>query len=216
MTPETPYVSTTAETLQDLIVAAVKGKTVAGDNIFTPRDWPARADLYPMLKVSSPTERKQSLGPNGPQFMTSVTIRLTGTLTAKPQKNNAGAGAALAALAIWQRQIEVTVINDYQLFRVIQEMESVDVVSNVSQQGETHIGELTMDFVMKFPQGPEDFAPPEFGSLRELHVFADLVNVASPTGTFAPPINYPVTPSPRVLGPDGRVEGEALIDLEGG
>lgn len=189
--------------------------TAAEDRVFCPRDWPSTTDGYPMLKISSPKEMKQGLGPNGPQFSTTTTVRVSGIVTAKPKKKDAGAAVAQAAIGVLQRQIELAVINDYQLFLVIEEMVSVDVDSKVTDQGESHLGEVTMDFSMKFPQGPEDFKPPALSTITEISVFADCIMPASKTGTFAPDMpGYTPTPAPRTQGPDGRTEVQLDLKTE--
>lgn len=208
--------STTSDLLQSLMVAALTGSTAAGTAVFAPRDWPTTPGEMPILLIQSPTEHKQSLGRSGAQqFTTTVTIRVVGRMTAKAQSGDAGAGALLTALGLLQGQIEVAVINSYDLTCEIQQIAAVDVSNGVSSAAELHLGELVMDFHLETYEGPEQFAPVAASPIEQMALFADLVNVYSPTGTFDPalePFNA-ATPSPRTSGPDGRPEGKALFDL---
>lgn len=205
---------TTSDTMMEAMTRCLQGRTVAGQNIYSPRDWPSTRDLYPMIKVGSFDEDKESLGNNAPQFNTTTKIRLTCTLSAMPKPNDQGAVDAQIALGIWQREIERAVINNPILWKAgLQEFVSVVSRSKVTQDGETHIGELTMDFGLKFYQGPEDFYPIESDWVYEIAVYGDLINVADKQGTYTPPFTYPVAPAPRTSGPDGRVEIGGLVQL---
>lgn len=206
----------TSDVLQGLMVTALLGATGAGARVYAPRDWPTTADEMPILLVQSPSEHKQSLGRSGaPQFTVTATIRVVGRLTAKASAGDAGAAAALSAVGVLQRQIEIAVINNYDLERQIQQISSVAVTNSVTTDAELHIAELVMDFALEFYQGPEDFAPIAATPLEELAIYADLVNVFSPTGTFvgAEPFAAGINPAPRTAGPDGRPEAKALIEL---
>lgn len=207
--------STTSDLLQGLIVAALTGTTGAGDKVFAPRDWPTTPGEMPILLIQSPTEHKESLGRSGAQqFTTTVTIRVVGRMTAKAQTGDAGAGALLAALGVLQGQIQVAVINSYDLSQQIQQIASVDVKNGVSSEAEQHLGELVMDFHLETYEGPEDFAPVTASPIDQLAIFADLVNVYSPSGTFDPTLEpfTAATPEPRTAGPDGRPEASLFID----
>lgn len=207
--------STTSDRLQALMVAALAGTTAAIDNVFTPRDWPTTPIETPILLVQSPSEHKESLGRSGAQqFTTTVTIRVVGRLTGKAQTGDAGAMAVLAALGVFQGQIERAVINSYDLTQAIQQIAAVDVKNGVSSDSELHLGELVMDFHLETYEGPELFAPIDSSPIDEMAIYADLVNVYSPTGVFVDLEPFDAaTPAPRTEGPDGRPEATILIDF---
>lgn len=214
----------TADVLQGLVVAALLGPqggpaaTGAGVNVFSPRDWPTTTDEMPIILVQSPSETKESLGRSGAQqFTVTATIRVVARVKALAQTGDQGAMAALAAIGVLQRQIEVAVINDYDLDQVIQQIASVAVKNGVSSEAEVHVAELVMDFAFEFYQGPEDFAPVVATPIDQLAVFADLVNVFSPTDTFDPALEpfTAATPAPRTEGPDGRPEASISVDFTG-
>lgn len=188
--------------------------TAAGGSVYAPRDWPAKPDKYPMIRLSWPVEHKESWGPNAPAYDTTTTIRIEAIVASLPTAGDAGAAAALAALGLLKRQIEVAVINNGPLYRIISEIVTVDSKSEVRAEGEQHLAELTMDFAVKYPQVTQDFAPVPAWPLQEIDLFADLLNVADPSGTYTPPFPYEVTAAPRTLGPDGRVEAGAILTLE--
>jgi hypothetical protein len=170
----------------------------------------------PILMVQSPTEHKQGMGRSGgPQFTCTTTIRVVGRLSGRGADENAVTMALLAALGVLQRQVEVAVINDYDLRRAIQQYASVTITSGVSRDGEAWTGELVMDFALEFYQGPEDFAPIDGDVILELAVFADLVNVFSPLGVFNDTPFPDVATSPaRQSGPDGRAEASFTLPLQ--
>lgn len=213
-----------ADVLQALMIDALTRQDAAGDyptgiagNWFSPRDWPTTPGEMPIGMVQSPKERKEGLGRSGaPQFTVTTTIRLVARVTAKAATGDAGAMAALSAIATLQRQIEIAVINDYELRRHIQQYTSVDVVNGVKDEAEYHVAELVMDFALEFYQGPEDFQPTAGTPIEQLTIYADLVNVFSPTGDYSGTdegLLFPaeIMPSPRTAGPDGRAEGVVFI-----
>ncbi len=205
--------TTTADDLVALMVVALTGSTAAANNVFAPRDWPAQLGVMPILKVQSPTERKESLGRSGAQqFNVIATVRVIGNVTALASSGDAGAAAAMAALRVLQRQIEVAIINSYDLTLRIQQIAFVEIQNRITSEGKQHVGELIMDFGLEFYQGPEDFAPPTISALEEMAIFTDLINVFDPNGDYpAPPVTDPVVPAPRTSGPDGRAEGAGLL-----
>lgn len=187
--------------------------TAAGAQVYMPRDWPLAPNGLPTILIYWPEEEKDSLGPNAPAFDVLVTIRLVARVLSLPGKGDAGATAALAALGVIKRQIEVAVINNYALYRLISEIQKIHTRAEVKDNGEQHVGELTMDMVLKYAQGTGDFAPILTSPVGEIAIYADLLDVADPSGTYSPPFAYPVTPEPRTEGPDGRVEAGVVLPV---
>jgi hypothetical protein len=198
----------------DAFAITLNAPTGAGKSVYSPRDWPAKTELYPMILVTWVDDDKESLGPNGPQYDTTSTIRVVARVATLAGKGDAGAHAALAAIGVLKRQIEVAVINRYVLYRIINEIGSVKSRPEVKAEGEGHIGEVVMDFAMKYPQLADVFAPVLTSPIREIAIYADLLDVADRSGTYTPPFDYAVVPAPRTQGPDGRPEGGALITIE--
>lgn len=207
----------TSGVLQNLVAAALAGKTAVGANVFTPRTWPTTADEMPIILVQSPRETKQnSNGRTGPaEFFVTTTIRVVARVSAKAGSGDAGAVAAEFAVGLLQRQIEIAVINDDALRRAIQKFSSVEIETGVKSEGGLVFGELVMDLALEFYQGPEAFAPVVGTQFDELALYVDLLNVFSPTGVFADtPFPGSATDPPRTSGPDGRAEGMILIGVD--
>lgn len=190
--------------------------TIAQGSVYMPRDWPVEQINVPILKIQPWKETKESLGKSGIQFTTHLSLEVIGEVSSKASDNDAGAGAVLTALGMFQREIELAVIGDPVLFGgeqpgLIQQMTSVSSQMATVADGKIHRGAVSMTFDMDFYQGTEDFQLPVTTDITRFHLYADLINVASPTGTFVPPMTYTPTPSPRTQGPDGRVEGEIEV-----
>lgn len=218
MTDET---ITTSDTLMCKVMDALKGPTggpaptIAGANVFEPRDWPTELGIMPILLVQSPREVKESLGRNGaPQFTVTTCVHLVGRVTAPATSGDAGAAAVLGVLGVFQRQIEVAVVNYTPLMVLLQQVARVEVNKKVTSDAEQHVGEVTVDLYLEFYQGPEAFCPTTTNPLTEIAIYSDLVNVFDPSGTYAnPPFPSSVESAPRTSGPDGRTEGGLLIEL---
>lgn len=205
--------------LQDLIRDAVTGATAAGANVFTPRTWRTPPAAMPFLMIQSPSETKQNVaGRTGPgEFWTVGRFRIVGRVYAKADvADPTGAAiAAEAAVSVLKRQIEVAVINADPIRRAIQQCVSVESVTDVKSDGGLTFGEVEMTFSLEYYQGPEDFAPVASDPFEEFAIYADLINVYSPTGTFDPSLEpfTAATLAPRTSGPDGRPEAVAIVEL---
>lgn len=207
---------TTTADLQAIAVAALQAApTGAGTNVFSLLDWPTWAGSYPVIFLQTPTETKESLGPNGaPQFTVTATLRITARVQTPAQANGAGAAAALVALDAMQRQIEIALVNYTPLMSMLQQVASIHVDKKVDGEGSQNLGEMVMDMALEFYQGPEDFYVIPVTPLTEVTVDADLTNVFDASGTYAsPPFPASVNPAPRTSGPDGRAEAGADISL---
>ncbi|HEX3809605.1 MAG TPA: hypothetical protein VHW02_07860 [Rhizomicrobium sp.] len=206
--------TTTSDSLVDLVVAALRNRTGAGANVFVPRTWPTAQDLMPIILVQSPHEEKHSEGRSAPFYTVTTTVRVIARVTALTDNGERGTIAAQGALAKMQRQIEVAVINNAALYQVIQQISAIRAGTKVSSDGEQPIGELTMDFDLEFVQTAADFAQPDTDPIEEIAIYSDLVNVFDPNGSYSnPTLGETVAPAPRTSGPDGRVEAAAILDV---
>lgn len=192
--------------------------TIAQDRVFLPRDWPVQEIDVPILKFQAPAENKESLGKSGIQFTTTGEFEIIGEVSRPAEDNDAAAGKVLTALMMFARQVEMAVIGDPILFGgdvpgLIQQLQTVTTQYATKADGKVHRGAFSMKFSFNWYQGTEDFQLPTTVDLDTLHLFADLINVADPSGTYTPPMNYQPTPAPRTDGPDGRVEGEIEVTI---
>ncbi|QWA09793.1 ATP-binding protein [Sodalis ligni] len=148
--------------VRGLVIAALTGKTDAGDRVYSPRDWATSADMYPALLVQTPFEEKHSLGRNAPQFTTVTTVRITGLLQALDSAtDDDGAKKAEIALEALREQVERAVINSYDLTRQTQQFKSIRSTIDVSASGEGHTAQMLYELDIEYYQGPEDFYPVE-------------------------------------------------------
>ncbi|CAI1585417.1 Uncharacterised protein [Serratia marcescens] len=141
-----------------LVIEALKNKTDAADRVYSPRDWPTTADMYPVLLVQTPIDVKNSLGRNVPQFNTVTTVRITGRLQElDDEAEDNGAEKAEEALEQLREQVERAVINSYELTRKIQQFLQVRSTIDVDAGGEGHTAQLLMELDIEYYQGPEEF-----------------------------------------------------------
>lgn len=175
--------------MRELVTAALAGKTAAQDRVYSPRDWPTHTDIFPVLLVSTPFEKKTSLGRNAPQFNTVTVVSVSGRVIAYDKEDGAS-GVALATDAVESLRDEIhsAVINNPDIMRNIQQFVSVETQTDVNAEGEGHVGQVVVHFHMEYYQGPEDFFPLETTSIKEMQI--------------------------RQKQPDGTVETGLMIELE--
>ena len=201
--------------LRDIMVAALKGATDAGDSVFPMLDWATWSGSYPVVYFEPFKDGKESLGrQSGQQFTVTGTFPLLVRIERPAKANNQGTIDTQRALEIIQRQIERTLVNYPPLQQLIQHMPLINTEIEVSGEGAKNLGELRMDIGLEYYQGPEDFYPVPSEPLERMTVDVDTANVFDATGTYIdPPFPGAVTPAPRTEGPDGRSEGGLDINL---
>ncbi len=190
--------------------------TIAMDRVYLPRDWPVQPVENPIIKIAPPSELKEGQGNAGIQFETTCTVEIILEVSRAAELNDQGAVKVLTGLTIFQREVELAVIGDPTLFGgagpgLVERLKTVQTKIVLNDDGQLHRGALSMIFDFVFYQGTEDFQVPQMSDLDRFHIFADLINVADPTGTYIPPMDYQPTPAPRTMGPDGRVEVELEV-----
>lgn len=225
---------TTTSDLRLLSAEGLKGKTIAGNNVFVARTWSTWDGNYPILYLHSPDEDMDSLGTvSAPQFTVTATIRVSARVQVKNLPRNGGAAVAQAQLEDMQQQIKMALINFPPLMRRLQQYPFVRSHFRDNGEGDSELAELVMDIGMEFYQGPEDFYPMEeeipkppldpaaeiaaihtIVPLEQMNITTDLTNVFDAAGVYDnPPFPGAVNAAPRTAGPDGRAEGELDIDL---
>lgn len=202
---------TTQAALMDLMAAALMGQTAAGNRVFTPRTWPTRPGEMPIVLLHPGKEVKKSKGRSAPAFDVLAVVRVQGRVYAKSGAGDAGAIAALAAAETLKQQIEVAVINQYDLRAAIQSFAQVETQVTTGKDGELVFGEVLADFTLDFFQYADEFHPVDGEPLDELSIYGDLLNVFSKVSDFAgepdaTPWVADALAAPRMAGPDGRAE----------
>jgi hypothetical protein len=196
--------------LRQMTVAALKAAdTDAGDNIFSPGDWPSDSDAMPALLISCKRERKESMTRAQPNFTTTAYIRVDARLE---DTNEGDAQDSMNALC---DQVEQAILTNHDIIEQLQQISSVETQMDIVSEGGKHVAQAVIEFGMEFYQSQEDYyAPVNPPQLNEITVQADLTNHFDPSGTYPDPA-FPdsVKPAPRTSGPDGRNEGAIDIAL---
>jgi hypothetical protein len=134
--------------------ALVAADTMAGNRVFGWADWPTRPDLFPLLLVSAPRERRISIFPGTLQFNTTISIVVNGRL-AGPVPGPIG-----AALENLSEQITNALCLDPTMSHAVQQYNVVETQTVVSADGKQHIGEIGMTFdLLVFQQYGVDGVP---------------------------------------------------------
>ncbi|KWN77063.1 hypothetical protein [Burkholderia stagnalis] len=178
---------TTSADLRALFVTALKGATDAGQAVYSPFDWPTAGDAYPAILVHARRERKESLGPNVPEFNVFTTVDITARTKSPARAGDLGAADALMAAERLKAQIEMALINNPAIWadpnggQRIEQFTSVESDLMSSSEGSMPMAELSMQIEVKFYQGPEDFFPIPGVPLTEVSL-----GIPQPEGTTEP------------------------------
>lgn len=165
--------TTTSDTLVDLVVAALRAAEICGGNVWSYRDWPTKPVDNPIALMDLPEEEKTSLGRSGgPHFTVLATLTLTVRMSRPAEPGDLGALRLQSDLGVMRRDIEVAVINDPDLFAKIQHMPFVRSSLHIESK-EQHLGELRMQMGLEFYQGLDDFHPPPDQALEQLVLEAE-------------------------------------------
>lgn len=125
-------------------LALLNAGTLAGTKVYSPRTWPQRPDELPALIVTTPSERKQSLGRSLPRFNSIISlvvmVRVRGAGPNLPAMN-ADAEAQLETLC---SQVETVLMCSQSIVSIVQEFATVETHMIVSTEGEVIIGEASV------------------------------------------------------------------------
>lgn len=148
------------ELLQDAAIDTLLGaRTIANDRVFEPRDWPTRPDLFPILLVQAPQERKVNLYPGQLSFNTTITLVVVGRVIGDTPE---GATEQLNQLA---RETEDALMLTPEFAGEIQQFVSIATRAVVTADGMNHIGEMGITWELEVFQV---FGDPSFTPLREV------------------------------------------------
>ncbi len=185
-----------------------RAQTLAGDRVYTPRDWPT-VQCYPCILVDCLNDRKESLGQQPPAFTATTTLNVNARVEAQ------GVGPARDACEQLCDQIECALLTCQPLLKHIQQGSSIETVMELDATGRVHIADLRMALELQYfiAFDPLTDTPPALQPvavpLEAVGIHADTIAPsADRTGTYTnPPFPASVTPAPRTRGPDGRDEG---------
>jgi hypothetical protein len=141
--------------LQTIVIAALQaGPTLAGVRVFEAADLPTRPELFPMLLVSAPRERKVALYPGMLEFNTTITLVVIGRI------HGPFAAPVGEALEQFAEQIINAVFLSPVVNAAVQQYSTVDIQTSVTADGKTQIGETGVSFEMLVYQSYGPDGPP--------------------------------------------------------
>lgn len=125
---------------QRALAALMDAETLAQDRIYEPRDWPTDPAMFPVLLVSTPTDRKVGIYPGQFEFTTTISIAVIGrVIGAAPDEVN-------DTLDLLSLQVEDALMLSPVFAQDIQQFSSITTSSVVNAQGKNHIGEIGIVF----------------------------------------------------------------------
>lgn len=187
-------------------VAALTGDQFAGIAIDSPGDWATPPDAMPAILLRAADERKESIGKGAPQFTSTIGIEIEARVRATTA---AGAQDAIEALCY---AIEMALLTNYDLMRIVNQVASVDSRTEVTSEGRTHFGGARMLFSYEVPEMFDTFMTGQPVPLTGFGLHFDAGAPFDATGIYENPL-FPGNPAPRTAGPDGRDEGALDIAL---
>lgn len=195
-------------TVRLAVLSAIQSLT--GVTVVSPGDWETMPAALPEIKVRCGTDSKTSVAKQQPDFTTQVTIEILARVLAATDT------AAQDALEALGGKIEAAVFGSVPLIALCQRVSSVTTQTSINADGEQHIGAIlvTAQFEVFEVFDPIELDPSLAVALQQVNVHVDTARPFDPAGTYAlPPFPASVTSAPRTIGPDGRDEGYAQINL---
>lgn len=135
-----------------------KPATSAGDRVQTPGDMPSQQGDYPIIKLRLVGETKQSQGRGSIGYLTIVTIRVNGEVSAPADVEDPLTSDVEQRLWTLKREIERAIINRYPLFFHVQQLASVQTQLAFTAEA-THLAGIQSDYAFEIYETAEDFAP---------------------------------------------------------
>lgn len=160
---------TTPIELLESVQFVLNGRTAAEDRIAIPGDLPTQPDQLPILKVRIVAESKQSTGRGSIGFTTIVTIRVMGEVSELADiDDDMLVSAVQAKLLALKAQVERAIINSYPLFRIVQQLVSVQTQFAYTANA-THLAGIQSDYAFEIFESADDFAPLDVDDITEMH-----------------------------------------------
>ena len=186
------------------VMAALASDLLAGVNIYSPGDWNTPPEAMPALLMRVADERKESKQKGQPEFDTMVGVEMALRVSAPTA---AGAQDALEALCY---AVEMAVLTNHDLIKLLQQVASIDTVPEFSASGKLHFGGAVMKFGFEVFEAFDPFVVVAPVPLTSFGLHFDACAPFDATGTYENTL-FPGLPAPRTSGPDGR--DEAALDF---
>jgi hypothetical protein len=131
--------------IRDAIVTALRNaQTLAGADVYAPRDWPETIVELPAIIVSMPSDHKENTGPFGPRYNTTATIVVLGRLKGQTAID------AEAQLEAFANQIQNAILTDLATLSLVEKFSTIDTETAITDNGEDQIGEISIAFGADF------------------------------------------------------------------
>jgi hypothetical protein len=114
----------------------IAANTRAYDRVFEPRPWPTRAELFPMLIVSTPQDRKVQIGRGIKQFNTTITLIVVGRVIGDDAEQ------VQSFLETLSGEIEEALLCTNEFANQIQQFTTIETQQAVNADGKNFIGEV--------------------------------------------------------------------------
>jgi hypothetical protein len=122
--------------------ALIAANTMAGNRVFDWSDWPTAPELFPLLLVWAPRERRVNLYPGTLCFNTTISIVVTGRL------GGSMPGPVGVALENLSEQISAAIFETPTVLHAVQQFNVVETQTTITSEGKQHVGEISMVFDM--------------------------------------------------------------------
>ena len=187
-------------------LAALTGDQFAGITIESPGDWSTPPDAMPAILLRAADERKESIAKGPPQFTSTIGIEIEARVSGKT------AAAAQDSIEALCYTIEMALLTNYDLMRLVSQVASVDSRTEVTSEGRIHFGGARMLFSYEVPEMFDTFITGQPVPLASFGLHFDAGAPFDATGVYENPL-FPGNTAPRTAGPDGRDEGALDITL---
>lgn len=143
--------------------ALLAAGTLAGNNVFLPRDWPLNSTKMPAILLQTPTERKESRGKSGiPQFEAVTWLQV------KCQLDGDDPGTVESNIETLADQVELALLGlAVGPPQIIDQIAAIETEMSLTAEGKRHIGEAILRFAVQYP---EDYVPTAPDRLAEVDI----------------------------------------------
>ncbi len=119
--------------------------TAAGSKVYENRALATTTSGLPVIVLTTPTERKQSVGPGAPKFTTVIDLIVDAQIDGTTEN-------VADRLEAFVEQIEMAVLANAAVVRLVQEFGLVETNTTINDTGGTPIGTARLVFSVAIPQ----------------------------------------------------------------
>lgn len=131
--------------VEAVVSALLAANTLAGERVYSNRNWPTVIQGLPVIRVKGIYERKQSLLRGSPQFTTTSTIAVFIQTTGDTE-----AAAELAGATICEQIEQAVIAGNSPVDQMVQQFSAVETEIRSSSEGEQPIAEILLKIDCEF------------------------------------------------------------------